>query len=198
MNPASQITDAVTQVDAAGLALASSWSETQAINLLAGHAHDAGWQAVDHQMKIVTEEWNEMVEGIDTRDIKEFRDGLGDLLFTLCGLAWRAGVPAVRDLRAVVNSNWTKYDTSQEDAEKTAEKYKALGLETYYREASLPYNPNDVYWVTYSATDQVDINGKKYFAGKWLKSYRFELPKFEPLPDHNRLRAETESAHAPD
>lgn len=162
--------------------LQDSLRRTFRLNHLAGHEANAGWEAIDHQMKIVSEEWREMTEdGIEARNVVEFRDGLADLIFTLFGLAYRAGIPLTNDVAAVVDSNTTKYDDSWEDALKTCAKYSDLGVSTY-----CIHRTKDKYgvdkWVTYSASDQHDINGKFYFKGKWLKSYRFETPQFIPLP----------------
>ncbi|MGA4480931.1 hypothetical protein ACPA2N_22500 [Ectopseudomonas hydrolytica] len=40
----------------------------------------------------------------------------------------------------------------------------------------------DGVYVTFSAKDQIDGEGRKCGAGKWLKSYRFAEPVFDELP----------------
>lgn len=165
--------------------LDSAWRGTCAINQMAGNFANAGWLAADHQIRIIESEFDELKEGIASRDEKELRDGIADLLFTVIGLAHRLGLPSIADLAEVVRSNLTKFDPTVEDAIKTHAKYQAIGVDTYRVEKFAPDNTSC--FVTYSTHDQVDTAGKKYIANKWLKSYRWEDVDLEPLAADNQL-----------
>lgn len=165
--------------------LDKAWHGTCMINQTAGNMANAGWAAADHQIRIIESEFEELKEGIATRDEKELRDGVADLLFTVIGLAHRLSLPSIADLAEVVRSNLTKFDTSEEDALKTCDKYLEIQVSTYYTAKTNP--DGTVLFVTYSATDQVDTAGKKYIADKWLKSYRWEDVNLEPLAANNTL-----------
>ena len=69
------------------------------------------------------------------------------------------GVDPESTIREIYYSNMSKADYSEEDALKTREKYKALGIDTYMRVCKESY-------ITYNAA-----------TGKILKSYNFRNPK---------------------
>lgn len=165
--------------------LDKAWHGTCVINETAGNLTNSGWAAADHQIKIIESEFEELKEGIATRDEKELRDGIADLLFTVIGLAHRLALPSIADLAEVVRSNLTKFDTSEEDAIKTRDKYLEIQVVTYYLVKEGP--EGTLLFVTYSASDQIDTAGKKYIANKWLKSYKWEDVNLAPLPAGNKL-----------
>jgi NTP pyrophosphatase (non-canonical NTP hydrolase) len=175
----------VKHIDPEGATLHAAWLGTCEINNLAGNHPNHGWDAADHQIKIIESEFNELKEGIANRDIHELRDGLGDALFTLVGLAHRLSLPSIADFMEVVRSNMTKFDTSKEDAEKTRVKYEKIGVATYY--AVRHTDAGEARFVTFSAIDQVDIDGRKYIAHKWLKSYKWQDVELQPLRDTHTL-----------
>lgn len=152
-----------------------SYQKTCQINDLAGNEWNKGWSALDHQIKIVSSEFQELVDGIAARDLHEVIDGLGDVLFTLYGLAHRAGLRLPPIIAEVVRSNLTKFDPTDADANLTLAKYAELGVEVYQKQQGL----NDTtYWITYASEDQIGRDGKTYIKGKWLKSHRWEDVNF--------------------
>lgn len=165
--------------------LDKAWADTYAINETAGNVANAGWPAADHQIKIIESEFNELKKGIASRDIHELRDGIGDLLFTVIGLAKRCALPSIVDLAEVVRANKSKFDTSLEDQVKTAQKYTALNVETYFKSVVQPDGSS--LYVTFTSHTQVDTQGREYIAGKWLKSYKWQDVQFEALPSTNAL-----------
>jgi hypothetical protein len=163
--------------------------KTNLINTLAGNGPNAGWAAADHQLKIITSEWNEFVDdGIKARNLKEVRDGLADLLFTLIGFAHRTGLDFMSDLHDVVESNMTKFDLSADDALRTRDKYAAIGIKTrtkYYEQGETKY------YVTLTDGAQTATDGKEYIDGKWLKSVNFVDVDFSNTPATCSLVADT-------
>lgn len=157
----------------------SNFTDTATINAIAGNDTNGGWDVIDHQLMIIESEFNEMRDGIKARNIAELRDGIQDLLFTVYGLAWRAGFDADVDFAEVVRSNLTKFDANEEDALRTQEKYQAIGVKTYCQKVTA--ENGRVFYVTKSAVDQIGQDGKSYPAGKYLKSIHFEEPRYDPL-----------------
>lgn len=152
------------------------------INQLVGNLHNSGWAAADKQIGIIEAELLETRDdGVNARNVYELRDGIGDLLFTVLGMAHRTGISASSDYKHVVASQYSKFDPTEEDALKTQAKYEALGMVTRYERRQIPGSDQWVY-VTFSAKDQIDGEGRKCGEGKWLKSYRFANPVFEALP----------------
>ena len=168
---------------------------TSMINAIAGNNANQGWDAVDHQIKIIESEFNELCDGIKARDVGELRDGIMDLLFTVYGLAHRAGIDADADFLEVVRSNMFKFDANEEDCMLTAEKYSQQGVSTnafIMRDTEA----NRVYYITRSAKDQNDHREKFLPAGKWLKSHNFEEPQYEPLPIETQVMLRTGDGQA--
>lgn len=155
------------------------------INTVAGNVSNQGWSAADHQIGLIQSELKELTDAIDMRDIHETRDGIGDVLFTVYGLAHRLGLNALEDLQSVISSNWSKFDTTEEDAEKTKHKYLAWGVESEVRRYAMSSSFH--YYVLVSAFDQKGTDGKNYPKGKYLKSWRFQEPVFNPLSVSNKL-----------
>lgn len=165
--------------------LTHSYLQTCEINAAAGNYANAGWEAADHQIKIIDEEFNrELVPAIAARDINALRDGLAYTLFTLIGLAHRLDLPFIEDLAEVVRSNLTKFDYNKHDADATLNKYGELGIDVYQK---VTPSQEGARYVTFSARDQIDRKGKKYIAHKWLKSHNFQDVNFKPLLLDNRL-----------
>ncbi|QVD49271.1 hypothetical protein LUCX_201 [Xanthomonas phage vB_XciM_LucasX] len=211
------------------------------------------------QLNLIADEFEELEEGVRTLNIKEVRDGLGDVVVTVDGLYYRLGIrplmplqgnfddgaelsyplnnirTALKELRelfepdnnmpycwditsqewrdevtdkihvmmtacyllaarcqidlqqdqeAIYASNMSKFDTDKDVAYKGVLKYLALGVRT----ALFPNSIEDTtYLVIKSIEDQVGSDGKKYPAGKFLKSVLFQEPEFAPLAPDARI-----------
>lgn len=152
------------------------------VNQLVGNLYNSGWIAADKQIGIIESEFLETRDdGIAARNVYELRDGVGDMIFTVLGLAHRCGLNAAEDYAKVVASQYSKFDPTEEDALHTQAKYDALGMQTHYERRQIPGTDDWVY-VTFSSADQIDGEGRKCGKGKWLKSYRFAEPVFKALP----------------
>lgn len=155
------------------------------VNALVGNGFNGGWDAIRSQLKIIKGELEEAIESADKEDYETLQDDIGDILFTVSALPFRAGFQftTVEDFAAVVASQYTKFDDSLEEWQKTEAKYKALGMEVVYQECTEPATGR-VYWVTRSAIDQMDEKNRKCSKGKWLKSYKFTDPVLTAIPDY--------------
>jgi len=110
-------------------------------------------------MDLIDEEFMETVQAIDQKNFAEVKDGLGDLLWVTVRAMMEFGVDPESTIREIYKSNMSKADYTEEDALKTRDKYKDLGIDTYMRVRK------DIY-ITYNAE-----------TGKILKSYNFKAPK---------------------
>ena len=110
-------------------------------------------------MDLIDEEFMETVQAIDQTNFAEVKDGLGDLLWVTVRAMMEFGVDPESTIREIYKSNMSKADYTEEDALKTRDKYKELGIDTYMRVRK------DIY-ITYNAE-----------TGKILKSYNFKAPK---------------------
>lgn len=140
------------------------------------------YDSIESQLKIITSEFKELMDNWGIKNLNGMRDDTGDLLFTVLGLAHVMGFPADDDLRLICESQFTKFDASEEAAEKTRLKYLELGVETYQIRKQIGSAEDDRFWiVTKSAKDQVGKDGKDYPKDKWLKSTNFKEPEFDPF-----------------
>ena len=110
-------------------------------------------------MDLIDEEFMETVVAIDSKDFKEVKDGLGDLLWVVVRAMMEFGVDPETTIREIYYSNMSKADYTEADALSTRDKYKKLGIDTYMRVHKNAY-------ITYNAS-----------TGKILKSYNFRNPK---------------------
>lgn len=148
------------------------------INYLVGNIPDPCSEVAEAQKKIIECEWEEFIESVANKDFTQLRDDVGDMLFTVYGMAARMGYPADLDFKAICESQFSKFDKTAEDQALTCAKYKSIGVETHY-EVETRGDGSHVY-VTYSSKDQTGSDKKFYPAGKWLKSVNFKEPTFTP------------------
>lgn len=146
------------------------------INYLVGNGIDPTITTAEAQKKVIECEWEEFLESIANKDMTQLRDDVGDMLFTVYGMAARMGFPADLDFKAICESQYSKFDKTASDQALTAAKYDSIGVATYYEVKTR--NDGTRVWVTYSSKDQTGSDKKFYPAGKWLKSVNFKEPVF--------------------
>lgn len=172
----------------------SNFEQDSLLNTVAGNEENGGWEAVHRQFPIVEEEFEEIKTAIALKNPLMLRDAIADTLVTVYGLAYVAGIDADTDHLCVTQSNFSKFDKSTEDAKKTLDKYKALGVDvktvmTTLKDAIRGHAIHETYYIAISTKDQTDIKGKFYPKGKFLKSYLWKEPNFEPLDPNNLLNS---------
>ena len=165
-------------------------------------------QSFEDQYNALKEEVDETKKAYIENNQVEILDGIADVLFVTMSLdvlamkmsGFKKDVYAVmtnyaaaslesisevmrllspEEMSLIVNeacvSNLTKFDTTKEEADATKRHYENLGLKV-----TTVYNSDTKLYVTVSDTEQVDVNGKQYFANKVLKSKpNFKEPNFE-------------------
>jgi NTP pyrophosphatase (non-canonical NTP hydrolase) len=111
-------------------------------------------------LSLIQEEFKKTLQAAAENNIKEYQDGLGDVLWVTIRAMLNAGIDPGKTIEAIYISNKSKIDKTNEDALKTKQKYNSQGITTYMRETSEGF-------ITCRASD-----------GKVLKSYMFQEPIF--------------------
>lgn len=115
------------------------------------------------EAKMLKDEVKEYFDAAMAGDQKEVLDGQGDTMVVLIGTIWKHRnwdkFPEV--LKAICDSNMSKFCDTLEDAKDTVDHYKDLGIETGY--------------VFNEKFNKYVIKDKK---GKILKSIKFKKPVF--------------------
>jgi hypothetical protein len=113
-------------------------------------------------------------------DMKGVRDGIADLYVTVTNIAYGSGI-GVRDIERdydrVMESNFTKYCYTEEEAEATVEAY---------RNGTHPNKIGECIEAKWSISPRVDDYGREVYVitsltGKILKSINYEEPKFNGI-----------------
>lgn len=110
--------------------------------------------------------------------IAEFLDAaIGDVLLCTLGLAARLPINPVNEYINVCLTNLTRIPQSQEEAEATVEKFKALGIKTEIREVRNP-DGSRTYPVLTPADGEVQqgTDGKAYQSNYFCKGVNTFLP----------------------
>lgn len=116
------------------------------------------------ERKMINSELKELFEdGILAGDPKETMDGAGDVMVVFVGTIWKLGLwdkfPAI--LKAICESNMSKFCDTEEEAKDTVDHYKDLGVET-----------------SYTLVEKYNKYVIKDTKGKILKSIKFKKPVF--------------------
>jgi predicted HAD superfamily Cof-like phosphohydrolase len=114
-------------------------------------------------LDLITEEVSELVEAIIERDLTAIIDAVGDILYVTYGLAHRFGIDADRAVQEVHMSNLSKFCVTNNDANKTLDKYYDLAI------PAKKHLVNGLYVIRNTDT------------GKILKGVRFKEPSFKGL-----------------
>lgn len=158
-------------------------AEPVRVNQLVGKTFNGGWDAIDTQVEIVFSELSEMIESIARRDYKTLQDDNMDVFFTAAGMLGISGMllNAGIDFERVCENQYSKFDTSLEDAETTASMFAKQGMVTRYSHV-VDQSSGKEYWITLSDADQLDAKGRKCPKNKWLKSHKYSDPQLTLLP----------------
>lgn len=132
------------------------------------------WPRLTNQAKNIQDEYDELMEALENKDMTETRDAICDILVFTLGLAHMAGINVEADMAAVDLSNRSKFCSNPEELQATILKYHNLGLEIY-SEGEFPMKR------VKSAKQQRGNDSKLYQADKMLKSVTFKEPVFAPI-----------------
>lgn len=139
---------------------------------------------VMRQTQIDTLECLELLDAVVTGDFSELRDALADKRVTLNGFATILPFSLSDDYEKVIQWLFTRFDSSLDDAIRTHEKYKAIGVTTYIEKNTikgLTYagsNTPKEYHVNKVKETVTGTDGEIYPKGKFLKSINYNKGGF--------------------
>lgn len=152
----------------------------EAFGNFADDPKNPNWDRLSNQCKNILDEYNELFDdGIGPKNMTEFRDAICDILVFTLGAAHMAGMDVERDMRAVYDSNMSKFCRDQEEVDATVKKYVDLGLEV---DVDGEF-PRKRVKSTKRQCDNSERNPKLYQANKMLKSVAFKEPVFADYSD---------------
>lgn len=123
------------------------------------------------RMDLIREEWEELVDAVNNKDMKETIDALADILYVVYGMGVTLGIDLDKAFSIVHDSNMSKTCNNDEDAEKTVEWYKNNQLAIYDTPA-FRMAPDGVHRIIYNKS-----------SGKILKSIYYKAADFSTLLD---------------
>lgn len=134
------------------------------------------WEKLKSQAKLIQEELDELIEGLEKKDFKEVRDAVADILVVTLGVAHLSDIDVNADMQKVTDSNLSKVCPDMEDAKTTQEHYLVKkGIQTEIKPcATLPG------FIIVVPFEQIGSDNKVYPAGKFLKSIgNFKEPNLD-------------------
>lgn len=142
-----------------------------------GDPNDINWDRLKSQCENIKDEYNELMDGIEARDLSGplgVRDALCDIMVFALGAYHFIGLDANTDMEAVVSGVLTRFCQTEEDLLATMRKYDLLGVE-YDIEGQFPTK------FLRSTKEQQDNKGENYPKGKFLKSVSYSTTQFSPV-----------------
>lgn len=133
---------------------------------------DEQWAKIRNQAKNILDEYNELMEAIELKDVTEVRDGICDIVVFTAGVGHFINQDTDADLDIVYTSNMSKFVANEDELELTLAKYNGLGVKTYV-EGEFPVMR------VKCAEDFTDAGGNEYRKGKMLKGIAFKEPVFK-------------------
>ena len=128
------------------------------------------FERLKSQMANVGDELAEFQDALAARDIEGMRDALCDIMVFTLGGCHLMGADADADMRAVFNSQMSKFCANDEELEATKEKYRRLGV-SFYEEGEFPCK--------YLKCDtDITVGKDEYRKGKFLKGINYAPPVF--------------------
>lgn len=152
-----------------------------AVNQAAGKQVGYSWDLLDDQRKLIVSELNELEEGIVERDIVKTRDAIADVLVTALGCGSVTPIPVEEDFFAVIDSLYSRFDKTPDDAATTLAKHTNAGLKVATRETTL--SNGEVRYVCVIVEECTDAKGEVYPKGKFLKAHGYTTPVFKALDE---------------
>lgn len=134
------------------------------------------WDKLKSQAKLIKEELDELIEGLENKDFREVRDAVADILVVTLGVAHLSNIDVNSDMQKVTDSNLSKVCPTLEDAKSTQEYYLVKkGVKTEIKPC-----PTFTGYIIVVPTEQIGSDNKVYPAGKFLKSLsNFKEPNLD-------------------
>lgn len=144
------------------------------LQTIAGYKRDGNWGSLIKFLTFQLQETIEQVVAFNERDQEGFRDATADVRVLLD--AQQSVIPwsLESDYNEVVGKLYTRFDPTQELAEQTQAKYKALGVTTY-----IVHDHTTGMYVNRVSETVDGTDGEHYPKDKWLKSVNVQFPNFD-------------------
>lgn len=109
----------------------SSWREEFGLPVNLTKVDNVDEDAAELAYNLIKEEFNELTEAYVNDDYVEIADALGDLIFVIKQMADEYGIDMDKVIYSIYESNMSKSCTTQEEVDKTINKYKGQGIDVY-------------------------------------------------------------------
>lgn len=93
-------------------------------------------KTIESAMNLIREEVRELEEAVSEKDFYQTADALSDILYVVYGMGARIGLNMDEIFNIVHENNMEKLCATEEEAQKTVEKYSRQNIETAYRQVS--------------------------------------------------------------
>lgn len=127
---------------------------------------DSDPKLIKYRMDLIREEISELESAVQTKNYNETIDALSDILYVVYGMGVSVGCNMDEAFDIVHQSNMSKLDLTESDAQKTVEYYKQH--EPRYDSPAYRKSLDNKYYVIYNKS-----------TGKILKSIKYNPVKFD-------------------
>lgn len=136
-----------------------------------GNPRIVNWNRLESQCLNIVDEYDELMSAIEGRDVSGIRDALCDILVFTLGAQHFLGIDGDLDMKAVFESNMSKFCKDELELQRTIEKYNALKV-AFFVEGEFPTK------CLKAVQDCIDDLGNQYRKGKFLKAVGYQPPVF--------------------
>lgn len=113
-------------------------------------------------MKLIREENAELEKAVAEKDFVEVIDAIGDSIYVLLGMSARLGVNMDDAFSLIHENNMSKFCTTEEEAQKSVEKYINTKDEHIYHTPSYRKAVDDIHWVVFNESDKKVLKSHKW------------------------------------
>lgn len=144
-----------------------------------GDPTNIDFERLKKQCHNIPGEYKELLFALEVEVPTLIRDALCDIMVFALGAMHLMCADADADMKAVYDSNMSKFCANEEEVTKTWAKYNELNVHTTVQ-GEFPFK------FLRSAKDQTGTNGEFYPANKFLKGINYKEPVFENLNTPHR------------
>lgn len=114
---------------------------------------------VQYRLDLINEEVQEFKDAIDTKNMTEILDSIGDIMYVVLGAATCFGFDADKIFDLVHNSNMSKLCKTEQDAIETVKRYKQ---DSRYDSPAYRKSDDNIHWVVYNESTLKILKSYKY------------------------------------
>jgi predicted HAD superfamily Cof-like phosphohydrolase len=114
---------------------------------------------VEYRLDLINEEVQEFKDAIDTKNMTEILDSIGDIMYVVLGAATCFGFDADKVFDLVHKSNMSKLCETEQDAIETVKRYKE---DSRYDSPSYRKSDDNIHWIVYNKNTMKILKSYKY------------------------------------